>query len=65
MTVHTVIDKLLEHISSSPPKSQSEIQQCVIDLCALEETLDSYLTLQTRANLNAFRARMIGAVDQQ
>lgn len=65
MTVQRVIELLLGHISASPPNTTSTTQQCVIDLCALEETLDSYMTLQTRTNLNSFRAGMIGAVDQQ
>ncbi|CAI4225314.1 unnamed protein product [Auanema sp. JU1783] len=64
MTIKTVFDVLVNHFSTMGHFPEASATQCVIDLCALEEALSSYTTLETRAHLNSFRAQLVGKVDQ-
>uniref|UniRef100_A0A7I4XZ43 Exocyst complex component 2 n=1 Tax=Haemonchus contortus TaxID=6289 RepID=A0A7I4XZ43_HAECO len=64
-TVQAAFDSLLDHLEAREPASQREATQRVIDICALEQALGGFTNLETRTHVNAYRAGLVGQLDQR
>ncbi|PAV59639.1 hypothetical protein WR25_21235 [Diploscapter pachys] len=63
--VNYAFSSLLEHLEMVTPDAEDVVTQIVIDVCALEEALSSYTSLETKARLNSFRKTFVGQFDQE
>ncbi|PIO56955.1 hypothetical protein TELCIR_21644 [Teladorsagia circumcincta] len=64
-TVQSAFDNLLDHLEAREPSSEREVTQRVIDICALEQALGGFTSLETRTHVNAYRAGLVGQLDQR
>ncbi|VDM95149.1 unnamed protein product [Thelazia callipaeda] len=62
--VQNAFDQLLNHLSNLHDLSNEQTVQIVIDVTALEESVQNFLSLETRAVVNAFRVKFIKDLDQ-
>ncbi|MFH4983920.1 hypothetical protein AB6A40_010629, partial [Gnathostoma spinigerum] len=62
--VQTAFQKLMEFVTVLDDLSLSQTTQIVIDVSAFEESLQNYLSLESRTLLNAFRAGLLDKIDQ-
>ncbi|CAI5441568.1 unnamed protein product [Caenorhabditis angaria] len=63
-TVTNALDRLLEHFSKlNSNTSPLIVTQIVIDLTGLEEALSTFTTFTIRAQINAYRASLVGRFD--
>ncbi|KJH45737.1 IPT/TIG domain protein [Dictyocaulus viviparus] len=60
-TVQAAFDYLLDHLEAREPSSKREVDQRVIDICALEQALESSF----RTHVNSYRAGLVGQLDQR
>uniref|UniRef100_A0A0N5AA74 Exocyst complex component 2 n=1 Tax=Syphacia muris TaxID=451379 RepID=A0A0N5AA74_9BILA len=63
--VQNAFVELLLKLDEQKNLSAYQATQLVVDVSALEECLQDFLSLQTRSDLNAFRARFLKLIDQQ
>ncbi|VDN37959.1 unnamed protein product [Gongylonema pulchrum] len=63
--VQTAFDQLLIRLGRLQNLSPEQTTQIVIDTTALEESVQNFLSLGTRAVVNAFRAKLVKKLDQQ
>ncbi|KHJ83045.1 hypothetical protein OESDEN_17259 [Oesophagostomum dentatum] len=64
-TVQNAFINLLDQLEAREPASEQEATQRVIDICALEQALGGFTNLETRTHVNAYRAGLVGQLDQR
>uniref|UniRef100_A0A915Q7Q4 Exocyst complex component 2 n=1 Tax=Setaria digitata TaxID=48799 RepID=A0A915Q7Q4_9BILA len=62
--VQNTFDQLLDRLSHLQNLSLVQTTQIIIDVTALEESVQNFLSLETRTVVNAFRASLINNMDQ-
>ncbi|KAK0425378.1 hypothetical protein QR680_009169 [Steinernema hermaphroditum] len=64
-SVHTAVEKLLQALEGVPVRHEDQSTQIVVDITALEEALQAYMSLDNRRMLNALRAELMKRMDTE
>ncbi|TKR93356.1 hypothetical protein L596_007830 [Steinernema carpocapsae] len=62
-SVQTAVEELLQTLEGVPIRHEEQATQIVIDITALEEALQAYMSLENRRMLNALRAERMKQMD--
>ncbi|VIO96336.1 Probable exocyst complex component Sec5, putative [Brugia malayi] len=62
--IQNAFDQLIDRLNHLQNMSLEQTTQVVIDVTALEETVQNFLLLETRAVVNSFRAKLVHNLDQ-
>uniref|UniRef100_A0A1I8EB06 Exocyst complex component 2 n=1 Tax=Wuchereria bancrofti TaxID=6293 RepID=A0A1I8EB06_WUCBA len=62
--IQNAFDQLIDRLGHLQNMSLEQTTQVVIDVTALEETVQNFLLLETRAVVNSFRAKLVNNLDQ-
>ncbi|VBB28147.1 unnamed protein product [Acanthocheilonema viteae] len=62
--IQNAFDQLIDRLDHLQNMSLEQTTQVVVDVTALEESIQNFLALETRTVVNSFRAKLVGSLDQ-